>query len=784
MNKKKILWLSLCLLACITGFAQTQQGVVKTRGRMVKGVLQKGTPLEGATIQIKDRSAMVSGANGKFSFPLRTNSYLLQSVIKNGYQLVDLEVCRNYQYSANPLYIVMETPDQQRSDQLAAEQKIRRNLQRQLQQKEDEIEALQASQQEKDSLLQILYQEQADNEKLIANMAKRYSTLDYDQLDEFYRQVSSFIENGELTRADSLLRTRGDVNTQVSAQLHQGQVIQKQKEQLRKAEAVHQAGNEELARRCYGYYETFFVQHQNDSAAHYLLLRAELDSTKVGWLNDAGCFINEYLAKYDDAIFLFQLALKQSIKTIGEQSPEVATCYNNLGYAYSNQGNYSKTMECYQKASDIFLAVYDSIHPDVTTAYMQMGAAYYRQADYPHAEEYLLKAWNMAEAAGNTNDEKALLCNSLALLYQDLDDAEKALDYYQKALDLFDEENADEENLTIAITYNNIGSFLSELGKNALAIEYFEKTLSIEEKVLGTNHPSVAKTYINIANSYEQQRDYPAALQLYQEALHIVLKVMGENNHLAASCYGHIGSAYDYMDSLELALKYSLKAKDIREKLYDKEHTDIANSYNNLASIYGSMGNDSLALDYYQKALVMREKLFGKEHSSIAGIYKNIGLMYTERKDYPKALDYQRKALAIYEKLFDADHPNVTGMLTTIEGTLYEQAIDENHLKEYMADKAFTATVMGDNTPAAKQGMKGEYILLEFADWTQDSPVSLFKKNDEYRGKPRDILVSKDGIVSSHHFENTIGVMFNIKQVGKEEKQRINKAYKEWKRRK
>ena len=190
--------------------AQTQQGMVKTRGKMVNGVLQKGTPLSGATVQIKDRSAMVSGNDGTFSFPLRTNSYLLQNVKKNGYQLVDMEICRDHKYSASPLYIVMEKPEQQQSDLLAAERKIRKNLRNQLDAKEAEIEALQASQQEKDSLLHILYQQQGDNEKLIADMAQRYATLDYDQLDEFYRQVSYFIENGELARADSLLRTRGD----------------------------------------------------------------------------------------------------------------------------------------------------------------------------------------------------------------------------------------------------------------------------------------------------------------------------------------------------------------------------------------------------------------------------------------------------------------------------------------------------------------------------------------------------------------------------------------------
>lgn len=779
---RKASWLLFFLFVVVIASAQTQQGIVKTRGRMVNGVLKPGVGLQGATVQVKNRSAVVSGANGKFSFPLRTNNYQLESVKKNGYLLVDQEACRSYQYSANPLYLIMEEPDQQLADQLDKEKKLRRELQKKILQREDEIDALNVSVEEKNRLLQDLNQQREDNEKIIKDLSRYYSTLDYDQLDAFQQQVSDCLENGELEKADSLLRSRGDMSNRIALLKAEQEAEAKEAEELaqrQKALDASMAGTrksmEAIAADCYNFHLRFLQAHQNDSAAHYLEQRARLDSTNVEWVNDAGCFIDRYLARYDDAISLFQLALRYS-----DKDQEIATCYNNLGYAYIMKGDFVRGLECYQKACDIFVAVYDSIHPDVALAYMQIGSGCYRQADYPHAEEYLLKAWSIAEQAGNTNEEKALLCNNLALLYQDLDDAEKALDYYQKALDLFDEE--DEENLTLATTYNNIGTFWSEYGKSALALEYYEETLSIEKNVLGTNHPSVASSYINIGDTYEQQQDYANAMQQYQEALRIILKVMGEDNSLAAFCYGHIGSLYDYQDSLELALKYSMKAKDIRERLYTQDHPDIANSYNNLASIYDSMGNDSLALGYYKKALDMRKRLFGEEHSSVAGIYNNMGVMYVERKKYVEALDCLRKALSIYGKLLDADHPSVINVLTAIESVEYYQAIDENHLDEFLADKTFTATVVSDDTPAAAQGMSGEYILLEFADWTQNSPVSLFKKNDEYRGRPKDILVMKDGVISRHHFETVIGVMFHIKQVGREEKLRINEAYRKWKK--
>ena len=90
-------------------------------------------------------------------------------------------------------------------------------------------------------------------------------------------------------------------------------------------------------------------------------------------------------------------------------------------------------------------------------------------------------------------------------------------------------------------------------------------------------------------------------------------------------------------------------------------------------------------------------------------------------------------------------------------------------MKEYL----YTAIVVDGNNPARQQGMYGEYIVLEFADWTTNGTTSLFEVNNEFRGKPKSIVVMKDDAVSRHHFENTIGVRLDLKKVGKEEKERI-----------
>ena len=270
------------LLMQMSAFAQTQQGYVKTKGRMVNGKLVPGQGLKGATVSIKGRTTiLVNADDGSFSFPVSGQQFQIDSVKKKGYQLVDMEACpKTYHRSSNPIYIVMETPEQMMEDEINAERKIRRNLQKQLEAKESQLETLREegriTEEAYQDALQNLYDEQEGNERIIADMAKRYAELDYDQLDEFYRQVSYCIENGELTKADSLLRTRGDITKQVNDILQRGQALNERKEVLQRAKTVQDLDVEEAARYCLRMAEYFRSQNESDSAAYYLDLHRQL----------------------------------------------------------------------------------------------------------------------------------------------------------------------------------------------------------------------------------------------------------------------------------------------------------------------------------------------------------------------------------------------------------------------------------------------------------------------------------------------------------------------------
>ena len=619
---RRYITLSLVLLIATWGVAQTQQGYVKTKGRMVNGKLVPGQGIKGATAYIKGRTAvLVNADDGSFSFPISEPQFKLDSVKKKGYQLVDLDACpKTYRFSGNPLYIIMETPEQQLQDKLDAERRIRRNLQKQLQAKEDEIETLKEenkiSLEEYQRTMQQLYEEQENNEQLISDMAKRYSELDYDQLDEFYRQVSYCIENGELVKADSLLRSRGDIKAQVNTIMQRGQTLREEKEKLQQAEAVQQADIEEAAKRCYGFYETFFVQHLNDSAAYYLELRANLDTTNLRWQSEAGSFFDDYLADYDKAMFYYQRTLNLAQAHPDDNVEHIVSSLNNIGYLLSNLSDHTNSIQYYNQALDISMSNFGETHKQTADIYNNMGFYYVEVGEYA-----------------------------------------KGLDYIKRASTIY-ETVLDPDDPLIASSYNNIGHAYSEIGDLDSALVYYNKSLSMRERILGPEHQQVALSYNNLGFCYTHRRDLPTAMQYFKKALEIDLKVLGPKHPQNAYIYNNIGFIYAATGDFEQGLENYSKALEIRKNLFGDEHDDTAVSYDNIGNVYAKMGEYELALENNNKALAIKKKLLGPEHADVGISTYNIGYIYAKQGDYTTALKYYNEAYEILKNSLGEDHYN------------------------------------------------------------------------------------------------------------------------------
>lgn len=522
------------LLVTIKLDAQIQYGCVKTKGRLASnGTVISGTRISGATVQVKGRSAVLSQSNGTFSFPIPSQNFYLQSVQKQGYVMTDPDaLSKQYAYSKNPLVLVLETPSQQADDKLTAEKKIRRTLQRQLQEKEDEIESLKEqqklSEEEYRKQMQELYAQQESDEKLISQMAERYSQIDYDQLDDFNRQVSIFILNGELQKADSLLNTKGDIVSDISEFLHLQDVNAKEqeelaqrKENLDKSVAYENWKKEDLAQRCYNKFEIFKMNHQNDSAAFYLELRLRINPDNLKWMNEFGYFLERHQAKFAQALKIYEDILSKALLLYGDSTYWVGHTYNDIASILCYQGDYENALTLLVKALEIQRNVLGDDHSDVAMNLHDIGICYYNLNDYDNALYYIEKALKyQLDVLGESHIDVAMSYQDLGIVRTFQNKPEEACENFLKAIKVI-KKTTGEYNPLLALTYNHLGNLLIYVGEYDYAQIYLQLAMAIQQKVLVKWHPERALTHYNLGKLYFIKKEYERALVDTNEVLQI-----------------------------------------------------------------------------------------------------------------------------------------------------------------------------------------------------------------------------------------------------------------------
>lgn len=221
----------------------------------------------------------------------------------------------------------------------------------------------------------------------------------------------------------------------------------------------------------------------------------------------------------------------------------------------------------------------------------------------------------------------------------------------------------------------------------------------------------------------------------------------------------------------------------IFRKIYGDNHPDIGTCCSNIGGVYGDLGDYFKALDMLQKGLNILLENFGENHPKVASNYSHIGSLYTKQGDYTKALEMYQKFMSINSKVYGEPHPFTTNYnrIGEIYYSAKAQGVELSGFKEFIQSVAFVGTTIGNDTPAFKKGLSGEYYVLELADWSMDSDTNLITKIVQLQSDPKTIVVMKENKISQFHFENTMGIGLSLRKVGVDEKQRIIKAYRKWK---
>jgi diguanylate cyclase (GGDEF)-like protein len=234
------------------------------------------------------------------------------------------------------------------------------------------------------------------------------------------------------------------------------------------------------------------------------------------------------------------------------------------------------------------------------------------------------------------NQKKAEVYIRLGDLYKQVNEYDRAMSYYQTALELSKSAKNDKKR---AEFLNSIGEVSFRLTNYDQALEYYLKSLKIREEI--HDKKGIADSLNTVGNIYFQLKNYSQALDYYQHSLKIRLELQDE--------------------------------------------IAIAKSYNNLGNMYSMIKDYQKALDYYYDAIKLYDK--GGEEKLRSSVYNNIGIIYREKGDLKKAEESFGIALKISKELgLVYNHANTSNEAarTYLEMKKYEEA--EKHLNSALSE--------------------------------------------------------------------------------------------------
>ncbi len=215
-------------------------------------------------------------------------------------------------------------------------------------------------------------------------------------------------------------------------------------------------------------------------------------------------------------------ALEQSliIRQKNQEKTYIAKCHRELGFIYTDLGDYAQAKPHFKVALAIFMELYGEIDYDVALTYQDMGSLEKELGNTSAAIKNLEAALRINTALGNDFIGEVANCyNDLGVIYDENNLLNKALDKYSQALNLYTKMKGTDAIL-IAKVKNNIGDVHKKLGNGEVALNFLQEALEGKQAwYKGKSHPVIATTHDNIGNLFFQQGKLEEALAQYNLAI-------------------------------------------------------------------------------------------------------------------------------------------------------------------------------------------------------------------------------------------------------------------------
>jgi len=181
----------------------------------------------------------------------------------------------------------------------------------------------------------------------------------------------------------------------------------------------------------------------------------------------------------------------------------------------------------------------------------------------------------------------------LGLLHHELGQFDKALTYYNLALEFRNTTTIDNQ-LDRAATLNNIGNIFWKKGLYAKALQFHERSYQLKKAILPESHQDVSASLNNIGIILSEIGEYNSSLQYHSVALQNRLIEVGDHPTTAHSLH-NLAEAYLGIQDFKKAVKYANDSYEMKNSFLGPKHPSTLNTQILIANIYSYFGLFSIS---------------------------------------------------------------------------------------------------------------------------------------------------------------------------------------------
>ena len=552
--KRTLSVLFAVLLTVITASAQIQNGYVRSQGTSYN---RTGSPLKGARVFVKGlNGSKVTATNGTFNFNLGggKTQFSINTVTLKGYTLL-APLPPAYNVGKATVEIVMQSREERIQNEARIskiiEERITKSYDAKTKELQKKIAALEKALSDKkrnsnelESQIRSLKEQlgNLDNQymkrnELIDKMVEEYVNLDYATMNNRKAELCSYIESGELEKADSLLNTI-DIYKEMNDIKTLNRDIEEKESMLEKEKEIRKNKIETACMYWRGKYNIAIQNMQYDSAAVYIRNLADVDTCNFENVFDCANYLHKQ-NYFKEAEVYYNKILKTEQENQLISNYQIAELYNNLAILYSTTQRFKESEKMHKEAIQICerLAkenpmVYEL---DLATSYSNLGTLYSGTQRFKESEEMHKAAIQIRERLAKENpkvyeSDLAGSYNNLALLYSGTQRLKESEEMHKEAIQICErlaKENPKAYEAALAKSYNNLANLYRDTQKfkesediYKVAIQIYERLAKenpmVYESDLATSYSNLGILYINTQRFKESEDIYKVAIQIYE----------------------------------------------------------------------------------------------------------------------------------------------------------------------------------------------------------------------------------------------------------------------------